>query len=304
MLWFLIINLAYFLNAISTIINKFLLTKKVPNPAVFTFFICFLNLLALILIPFGFKLYSLEQIAFALITGIIFAFALLYMFKALHHNEASRITPFMGGLQPIFIFLLAWFFLSETLNTTLVIAFITMIIGTVILSWHSDEELTVEAKNSKTHGYLMALIATILFAVMYTMSKYVYLHQDFVSGFVWTRIGAFIGSLILLIKPQNLKDILGEFKESAQKSGLLFVFGQIAGALSFVLVNYAIAISDSVAVVNALRGIEYVFLLIIVLLLSIKFPKLLEEKMTPKTITQKIVATAFIIGGLIIIAYA
>lgn len=304
MSWFIIINIAYFLNAVSTVVNKFLLTKKIPNPAVYTFFICFLNLLALLLIPFGFQLYSWGQIIFALITGVLFAFSLLYMFKALHYNEASRITPFMGGLQPIFIFILAWIFLDETLSLGVFVAFIIIILGTVLLSWHYGDNLPPESKQSRLHGYFMALIATILFAIMYTMSKYVYLNQDFISGFVWTRIGAFIGSLILLIKPQNIKDVWQEIRHPNQKSGPLFLLGQAAGAISFVLVNYAIAIYSSVAVINALRGIEYVFLLIMVIILAKKWPHILEEKITNLTIAQKIIAITLIMIGLIIISLA
>jgi hypothetical protein len=67
------------------------------------------------------------------------------------------------------------------------------------------------------------------------------------------------------------------------------------------LVNYAISISESVALVNALRGLEYVFLLVIVFSLSWKFPHLLEEKITPTAVAKKIVATALIIAGLFIL---
>src|SRR3989344_4905535 len=116
MTWFIIAIFAYFLNAVAITIDKFLLSKKIPNPAVYAFFIATLSLLALVLIPFGFHFYSLAQIYIALVAGLIFTFALLYLFRALSQNEASRITPFMGGLQPLFIFILALIFLGEKLG--------------------------------------------------------------------------------------------------------------------------------------------------------------------------------------------
>ena len=82
------------------------------------------------------------------------------------------------------------------------------------------------------------------------------------------------------------------------KTGFLFIFGQTSGALSFILVNYTIAVSASVALVNALQGLQYIFLLIIVFSLSWRFPNLLEEKITPSVLIKKIIATALIIGGL------
>lgn len=292
MSWVLIAVIAYLLNAIAVVVDKFLLSKKIPNPAVYAFFIATLSLGALILIPFGFQLYSIIQIIIAISAGILFTFALLYMFKALSSNEASRITPFMGGLQPIFIFILALLFLDESLSLQQLIAFAIIISGTVLVSLQKNSE----PGNKK--AYIFATIATVLFAISYTINKYVFVHQDFISGFVWTRVGSFIGAMTLLLSATNRQDIKTEIKAPKKDAGALFLFGQIAGALSFILVNYAISISPSVALVNALQGLQYIFLLIIVFSLSWKFPKLLEEKMTSIIIIKKIIATLLIIGGL------
>ena len=295
MTWPIITIIAYLLNAIAITIDKFLLAKKITNPAVYAIFISTLSLLALVLIPFGFHLYSLNQILIALVAGLIFTFALLYMFKALGQNEASRITPFMGGFQPIFVFILAFIFLNEILIPQQLIAFIIIILGTVIISWQNNSKAT------QKKAYLFAIIATLLFAISYTINKYSFTNQDFISGFVWTRIGAFIGALILLVPTKNRLDIKIELKKPKKQTSILFIFGQTAGALSFILINYAIAISSSVALVNALQGLQYVFLLIIIFSLSWKFPKLLEEKITQLIVIKKIIATALIIGGLFIL---
>ncbi|MEK7652962.1 MAG: hypothetical protein AAB358_00545 [Patescibacteria group bacterium] len=295
MLWLPITIFAYLLNAVAVTVDKFLLTKKIPNPAVYAFFISFLNLFVLVLIPFGFTIGSIAQIIIALIAGAIFAFALLYMFKALSGNEASRIIPFLGGLQPIFIFVLALFFLGEILTTSALVAFLFIVLGTITISWQSGK--------TNRQSYLFALVATILFAISYTTNKYIFIDQGFISGFVWTRIGAFLGALLLLIPAQNRKDIFKTFKnpKSSQGSGKLFLFGQVCGALSFIMVNYAISISSSVAVVNALQGVQYVFLLLLIGLLSRKFPKLLKEKFTPSILIQKVTATVLIITGLFLL---
>lgn len=291
--WISITIFAYFLNAIAITIDKFLLSKKIPNPAVYTFFISALSMFALILIPFGFKLASPLQIGIALLAGIIFTFSLLFMFKALSQNEASRITPFMGGLQPIFILILALVFLGEVPDRQLLIAFAVIILGTVTISWKSD--------NTSMKSYYLAAIATLLFAISYTINKYVFIEQGFISGFIWTRIGAFLGALILLIPMRNRVDIITEIQKPKTNGGSIFLIGQICGALSFILVNYAISVSSSVALVNALQGLQYVFLLIIVISLAKKFPRLLEEKFSPKIMAQKIVATALIIVGLFLL---
>ncbi|MFA5048008.1 MAG: GRP family sugar transporter [Patescibacteria group bacterium] len=302
MSWLIVIVIAYFLNASSTVIDKFLLSKKIPNPAVYAFFISALSLLGVVLIPFGFKAVSGTQVVISLVTGVVFAFSYLFMFKALNENEASRITPFMGGLQPIFVFFLAWFFLDEKLSAWAILAFGLLIFGTLVLSW--QKETSAKKIKSSHKSYILAIIATFLFAVAYTLNKYVFVEQGFITGFVWIRIGTFLGAMLFLISPRNLKDIIKEIKTPKKQSSLLFVIGQSAGALSFILVSYAIAISKSVAVVNASRGLEYVFLLLIVITLAKRYPKLLSEKLTPKILIQKISATVLIVAGLVILAYA
>ncbi|MEI6288446.1 MAG: EamA family transporter [bacterium] len=288
---------AYFLNASATAIDKFLLSKKITNPAVYAFVISALSLLGIVLIPFGFHSSTWIQILIALANGIVFVFAYLYMFKAIGQNEVSRITPFMGGLQPIFIFALAGIFLKEVLPVQSLLAFLVIVIGTIVISWQK------KGKTSSRRSYLLAAISAFLFAVAITLNKQVFNDQGFVTGFVWTRVGTFLGALLLLIPLKNRQDIIKEIRHPQKQSGWLFVGGQVCGALSFLLVSYSIAVSNSVALVSALRGLEYVFLLLIVLALSKKHPRLLSEKMTPRIIAQKAVATSLIIVGLIILFY-
>jgi len=301
-MWIPIIVITYLLNATATVIDKFLLSKKIPNPAVYTFFISILSLLGIVLAPFGFHWTSGLANIFALLTGVVFVFSYFFMFKALGGNEASRVTPFMGGLQPIFVFILAWIFLAEKLSGWGLLAFILLIIGTFILSWQKESSEKKQA--SSRRSYLYALIATLLFAVAYTMNKFVFNEQGFITGFVMVRIGTALGALLLLLKPQNVRDIIKEISQPKKKSGWLFIIGQACGAASFILFSYAISIYKSVAIINASRGLEYVFLLIIVLILSRKYPKILKEKMTPLVITQKITAIVFIIIGLAVLAFA
>jgi len=301
-MWLIIIIITYLLNAVATVIDKFLLSWRVPNPAVYTFFISVLSLLGLVLIPFGFVWAGNQLALIALITGVIFVFAYLFMFKALSGNEASRVTPFMGGLQPIAVFILAWIFLAEKLSGWNLLAFILLISGTIILAW--QQEATIKKQVISRRSYWYALIATLLFALAYTLNKFIFNSTGFITGFILVRIGTALGALLLLIKTQNLKDIIKEIKKPSQKTGGLFLLGQTCGALSFILFSYAIAIYSSVAIINASRGLEYVFLLIIVLILARKYPKILKEKMTPLIITQKIIAILFIILGLAVLAWA
>ncbi len=298
MSWLIIVGVAYLLNAIAAVVDKYLLAKSIPQPAVYAFFISFLGIIALVLIPFGFAVPSFIQIIISLAAGLTFTFALLYLFKALKCNDTSRITPFIGGWQPLFIFILSFLFLNEKLSHAEIFAFFILVGGTILITLEFGKK---EGKG----GFGVATVSAILFAISYVLTKEVYLNQTFISGFVWTRIGAFLGALLLLIPTDNRRAIFANFKKSKpqqQKTGALFIGGQAAGALSFLLVNYAISLA-SVSLVNAMQGLQYVFLLVMVFFLAKFHPKILKEKMTGLIIWQKVGAIVLVGVGMAILAF-
>ena len=217
------------------------------------------------------------------------------MMVALKKGDASRVTPFIGGISPLVIFILAFWFLDERLAISQIGAFFVILAGTFLISL-----------NLKGGGirkvFLIALPAGIFFAISYVITKYVYLNQSFISAFVWIRIGAFIAALILLIPPKFRRAIFGNIKKSSSDSKIVFGLGQLAGALSAILVNVAIFLA-SVSLVNALQGIQYVFLFIIILLLKNKHPKLLDEDLSRKVYIQKAISIGLIVLGLFLIAF-
>jgi len=295
--WIIILTIAYLLNAGSTAINKFLIEKKIPSPAAYAFWVALLSLVAIVLMPFDFQIGTPIQMTIAILSGIFFTLATLYMFKAIDKNEASRISPFIGGWQPIFIFILAWFFLGEKLPIQAVLAFIIILVGTILIS----HQKKTNNKDHDSKAYWLALLSSVFFALSYVLNKNAFNDLGFFSGLGWSRIGAFIGALLFLLIPTYRHAILKIRQKTKSPAKKLFIVGQIFGALSAFLVFYAIAVSPSVAIINATRGIEYVFLLIIISLISIKHKGMFEEKVTPLIITKKITATILIIAGLFIL---
>jgi len=290
-MWLIIVIVAYFLNALSAVVDKFLLTKKIPQPAVYTLAIVTLGLFGLVLAPWGFGYISPFNFNIALIGGFAYSFALFALFKALTYNETSRITPLIGGLSPIFVFLFSYFILSERLAQNQFFAFVLIVLGTFVIAYSN------KATNSDKKSYAWALLSATLFGVAYTLAKYIFGVTTFVNGFVWLRLTSFLGGMFLLMSPSNRSAIWQSFHQKEARTGGLFLLGQVSGSASFLLINYAISLV-SVTLVNALQGVQYVFLLVMVLILSIYYPNILEEKMRGRVLAQKIIAIVLIGFGL------
>jgi len=54
--------------------------------------------------------------------------------------------------------------------------------------------------------------------------------------------------------------------------------------------------------VNALQGLQYVFLLFFAVFLSFKFPNILKEEVSRDVLLQKIIAVLLIGGGLVLLS--
>ena len=291
-MWIIVITIGYLLNAVSSLINKILLNKDIPNPVVYTFYIPVLGLIVFLLAPFGFAWIGLELFIISMISGILFTYALLSMFKALARDDISRVTPLIGGLQPIFVFLMAYLILGERLVTTQLLAFILILAGGILITIQLNKN-----KSQSSRMFFLSSLASFLFATSFVLTKYIFNNTEFISGFIWIRIGAFVGALLLLLSAANRKAIFHGNKKIKKSTSIIFILGQLAGAVAFIMINWAISLG-SVTFVNALQGLQYVFLFLLVLLLMRKRPNLLGEDMSKKVVIQKIVAILLIAIGM------
>ncbi|MBI4281793.1 DMT family transporter [Candidatus Uhrbacteria bacterium] len=299
MSWLLIVIIAHLLNAGAFLVDKFLLAKAVPKPAVYAFWIGMLGLFALVLLPFGSLVFTPREVVFALFAGFTFEIALLFFFGALRRLETSRVVPVVGGLQPLIIFLLSYTFLGERLSQGEFVAFVLLLLGSVVISY--DTDVVTERETAKRRrGWLYAFVAAFLFAVSYALTKHVFGIQSFVSGFVWIRIGAFLTVLLFLLRREWRHDILGKQERPKGKLGLLFLGGQSAGAVSAILLNYAISLA-SVTIITAMQGMQYVFLFLIAMVLGRRYTQL-RERLSTAIVLRKSTAIILIGVGLVLLA--
>ncbi|MFA6594170.1 MAG: EamA family transporter [Candidatus Buchananbacteria bacterium] len=301
MFWFPISIISYFLNSVALLMDKFLLEKKIPNPAIYTLAICLLGVISLALLPFGWQQPGAGELFWALAAGMVFTPALYFMFLALKNGESSRVVPFLGGLQPIIILPLAWYFLGEVFSPAFYVALFLFCAGTILISYEQGQ--------AKKIAYAYGIIAAVLFAASLVMSKWVYYQMDtFITPFVLTRLGSALAALPLIFLPgviwlKTKKNPPAGRKKSKQP-WLLLIIGQSCGALASVGVNWAIAIShNATTIINAMQGLQYVFLFVAVLILTKFFPKILKENMRPAVLVQKALATGLIILGLVLVAF-
>ena len=91
------------------------------------------------------------------------------------------------------------------------------------------------------------------------------------------------------------------------KSSASFLFGnKIMGAFGFFLLNLSFSAARDqgyIVIINAMKGLEHVFVFIFSLFLTVFYPKILHEKFDYHTIVLKIIGIAFIGLGFVFIVW-
>ena len=287
--------LCYFCFALSSLGDKLILSRAIRRPLVYAFYIVLLSPVAFVLAPFGLRRLDSAQIVIALLSGIMFCYALIFFYRAIRDSGASRAVTMVGGLQPLLVLLLAFLLSGERLSPMQLAAFAALLAGSVLISL---EKLSGRWTMRAIYD---ALLAALLFALSLALSKVVYNNSDFVTGLIWTKLGAALGALTFLLhRPsrQILRSDIITRKPNAHK--LLFIGNFALGAIATLLQNLAIA-RGSVSIVTALGGVQFVFVLILAHFLTAKYPKIFGEDLSLSVIIQKTGAVILIGAGLVLL---
>ncbi len=317
MTWLIVALFSYFINAGVYVADKFLLSKKVHSSIAYAFFVGIWSVFNFLILPFDFWVPNLQEFGLDILAGLLFLITLVFWYKTLHQSEATRVVPIVGALVPIFSFLFSFIFLGEALSERELVAFLILIHGGVLISVKQTKLYIFKQVTEKVRGVfgdvlggihaeyrptrrllLNSAISAVLFAAYYVLIKFIYMHQPFIGGFVWSRLGTFLGCLLILFVPRWRKMIAEHKKEGESPSNMAFFLGvRISAALAFIMLNWAISMGN-VALINSLQGVQYVFLILLVLFLSARFPKITKEELGGGVLVQKAIGATLVSLGL------
>ena len=300
--WLPITIVAYSFHAFAVILDKFLLAQRVQKPSTYVFWVGVFGLGALIFAPIDFFVPAPSVITDAFVSGVAFTFALFFFYIAIQAGEASRVAPVVGALSPLFVFVLSRGILGETLSRNELIAFAILILGSVLISLtHKKDGSGINNHDLKNILWLVA--ASFLFGITYVYEKAVFNETSFLNGFIWTRIGGFVGVLPFLVLSRTRDSIFDAPRLAERTTVWAFLVNKVFGALGFLLVSLAISIAPSVSLVNAMQGIEYALVFVTALLISKFRPSFLEEEVTLRIVLEKTFAILLIGVAFAILAF-
>lgn len=308
MAWILLATAGQFLNALVAILDKYIVTdaKVLPRPFVYAFYSCLLTGFWVVIYALGFipglselgaptlanvQSPSIQVLGMSFLAAYTFFMALVSMYDALKHGDTSDVMPVIGAVSALGTFGMSYLFLGTSVSPNFIWGISLLIIGTLLVS---SLRFT---KSMALHTFHSGLF----FALHYIAMKGLFEETSFDDGFFWSRIGFVIFALSLLLVPVYFDKIKTETKHTSRQSGLLILGAKIlAGIAAFMLLK-ATDWGD-VAVVQALDGLKFVFIILLSLIIGRFIPVTAgENEFDPSTIIRKVLYVCVITIGFVLL---
>ena len=294
MLFIFIAIFAQFINAIVALIDKHLVTsrREIADPTAYAFYVGLLSGVVVVIIPFikdftptpGYLLLSLAS-------SVSFLFSILFMYKALKVSDASDVAPAVGAMAAISSFVFGRIIIGGVAEGNFFWAFIALSVGTALMSYFRF--------NKKTTLYLV--VGGIMLGLSVVLVKAMFLKGNFLDGFFWSRMTNVAAAALLLIRPQDRKVVFSNIKATSSKSKFLLAGNKLMAGAAFLLILIAVNLGD-VAIVNALGGLQFIFLLIFALIFTRHLPDFMYEDIHSKHVfSQKMAAILLIVVGMVML---
>ncbi|MBP9760114.1 MAG: EamA family transporter [Candidatus Pacebacteria bacterium] len=303
-LWLILVIIGQLLMAIVAIVDKYVVTSSTValRPFSYTFWISVLSAGSIGVFCFSWIPISIEGLempsfanihapsllifALSITAGYAFFTALLSFFTALRDSDASDVVPVVGGMNALFTLLLSYAFLDATLSRNFFIGFALLVIGTIFVSRFHFSWRTM----------LSAVHAGLMYGVHYIAIKALFNATNFDTAFFWSRLAIAVIALSMLLVPEYLENIKMHTRAAKARDGALVLGNKLLAGFASIILLKAIQHGD-VALVQALGGIQYLFLLAISICCGCWIAKDAGENLTVRDMVQKTISIPLIALG-------
>lgn len=306
--WVIFAAAGQLLLAFVAILDKYIVTdtKVLPRPFVYAFYSCVMTGGWMVIYALGFipgaaslgvptlasiQAPTIEVVGMSFLAAYTLFMALVSMYEALRQADASDVMPVIGAVSALITFSLSFVLLGEALSSNFVYGTILLIVGTMLVSqFRFTKSIT-----------LYTIHAGLFFGLHYLAMKGLFTETSFDDGFFWSRLSFILFALSLLLVPSYLAKITAQTKKTTARSGMLVVGTKILSGVGAFLLLKATDAGD-VAVVQALDGLKFVFIVLISLAIGRFLPKAAgENEYTNRTLLRKVLFISVIAIGFVLL---
>lgn len=278
MAWILLATAGQFVNALVAFLDKYIVSDEnaLPKPFVYAFYSCLLTGGWMVIYVLGYipglrelgfphldniQAPTIQVVAMAFLSAYTFFMALVSMYAALRSAEAVNVMPVIGAISALSSFGMVYLFLDVTLQPNFMWGIIVLSLGTLLVAQTLPHIEVV----------LHVVHSGVFFALHFITMKGLFQETSFDDGFFWSRVSFVLFALSLLLVPTYYKKIREQTDSTSKKTGFLVLFTKILAGVAAFMILKATDMGD-VAVVQALDGVKFVFILLITIFFGSLLP--------------------------------
>ena len=298
--WFLYAIIAPFLWAVVNIADQYLIAKysdreKERSCGGLVIFSSLIGLLiAGIIFIFTDGLFSIPSLDIALLflAGLLtVVWIVLYLFT-LEIEEVSRVVPWFLTI-PVFGYILGSIFLGETLSLRQVVGAILVFVGLIVISINWTETRV----RIKHKPMLYMLLVSLTVAVSGIIFKYVTVEDSFWISSFWEYVGlGTTGVFIFLCMPKQRREFIHMNRAGGVRIFLVNVISEFTSVSGNLLTNFALVLAPA-TLVFIVGSFQPAFVLLLTIIGTYMFPKIIKEDMSWQVLYPKIVAVIVMVIG-------
>lgn len=297
MYWSTLALSASFIIGLGSVIEKLLVSRYLPGgPATFLGWLGITMIPHAVVLAFFFPIpqgVPMTTTLAMLGAGASWGMAGNLMYRALQKTETSRVWPVLN-LAPIYVALMAVFFLGETLTGWQWSSILVAVLGTVLISVQPGRAGEFFKIDRSVFG--MLIIASLLLAVGQVIAKYGLEEMPPLSGFWLMRFGMF-ASMSLNLSPGTIRNMLVSTR--SPKAMLLIGLTEMLIFPAAVLMMVFATDLGPVSLVSTINATVPAWVLLFSTLLSIGRWNLLNESLDRRTLTLKGIAVTLMLVGVL-----
>lgn len=286
MLWFFIALLNPVFHAFSNVLDNYFTNRLFKSVWTIIFYSTIFNAIFLPAIYFIGKPTFPPFSLFPFLCSITLI-EILYLYpyyKALQNDDTSIVISLLA-LGKIFVPILAFLMVGETVQFAQYVGFLIVIVTSAFLTL----DRTVKFKFNNSFFYM--LVCSLLLSVEAVVYKYIFNQVGWSTGFFWPAFFSLVVVACMLVLPACRRDIRLQFQQF-KDTFHIFALGEFLTVGGSIAGTYAISLT-SVTLVKSIESLQSFCVLIYALIFRGIFPRLFKEHIDTKNVIKK-----FILFGL------
>ena len=233
----------------------------------------------------------LDKLLLISVGGLTIVWIIFYLY-ALEIDDISVVAPWFLTI-PVFGYILGNIFLGETLTQNQIIGSGITFVGLIILSINFSKE----KRKLKTKTILYMLLASVIAALAGIIFKYITIEGDFWVSSFWEYVGlGLVGIIIYIFIPKYRREFHYMNKLGGRRIFSLNIANELLSIIGNMLTHFSLLLAP-IAMVYLVGSFQPAIVLLLTILGTKFFPKIIKEDMSKRILIPKIIAISIMIVG-------